>query len=275
MEKDNSITNFNISRLDENMKQDHINLQKGLVSIIMPAYNSALYISEAIESIQNQTYQNWELIIVDDCSTDSTYSISKKYSDKDNRIKIVCQSSNKGVVQSRNLAIKISKGQYIAFLDADDRWKKYKLEKQIKFMQENEYAFTFTAYEYIGRYFKKEKKIVNAINYQDYNSGLKNTIIGCLTVIVDRMKTGEFYMPNLKHGEDHFTWLLLMKNGFYAYGLNECLAEYRISDNSLSSNKLKALAYQWSNYRNIANLPLCTCIYYFTCYVFNAIFKRI
>ncbi|WP_420488181.1 glycosyltransferase family 2 protein [Gottfriedia acidiceleris] len=241
----------------------------------MPAYNCSEYIGEAIESVQKQTFSNWELIIVDDCSSDNTCSVIKYYIDTDVRIHLIKQTHNGGVVKARNTALNIAKGQFVAFLDSDDKWKKDKLQKQLEFMKSNGYAFTFTAYEYMKDNSNKINKVVHAPNHQSYRQGLKNTIIGCLTVMVDRNQTGAFYMPELLHGEDHFTWLGLMKKGFYAYGLDECLSEYRVSNNSLSANKVKALKLQWNNYRSIANLPLYSCIYYFGCYVFNAMLKRI
>lgn len=258
-----------------NCEYNSINMIKNLVSIIMPAYNSSKYIGEAIESVRSQSISNWELIIIDDCSSDDTYSIAKKYSDLDTRIKVIRQEKNLGVVKSRNYGLKIANGEFVAFLDSDDKWNKYKLEKQLNIMKDNNYAFTFTAYEYITEESEKTGKIVYVPIYQNYDNALKNTIIGCLTVVINRGKTGEFYMPELEHGEDLFTWLEIMKRGFNAYGINECLAEYRISNNSLSSNKVKALKQQWNNYRNIEKISLAKCILYFTCYVFNAVIKRI
>jgi len=117
-------------------------------------------------------------------------------------------------------------------------------------------------------------KKVKIPSQQDYKRGLKNTAIGCLTVIVDRDKVGSFEMPYLKHGEDHFTWLEIMKKGYNAYGLDESLASYRISNSSLSGNKFKALKYQWNNYRNIVKMPLIKCCYYYLVYVLNAIKKH-
>lgn len=246
-----------------------------LVSIIMPAYNCDKYINEAILSVQQQTVKNWELIIVDDCSKDNTVEVIEQYTKVDNRIKLVKLPINQGVVNARNTALRLARGRYISFLDSDDRWKNEKLEMQLKFMRDIGCSFSFTAYEYIDSESNKINKIVSAPEYQNYEKGLKNTIIGCSTVIIDKSKTGFFDMPELNHGEDHFTWLTLMKNGHMAYGLNMCLSEYRLNPDSLSSNKLNALKNQWKNYRTVANLPLYSCFYYYSCYIFNAILKRI
>ena len=247
---------------------------EGLVSIIMPVFNASRYVIESVESIIAQTYNNWELIIVDDCSIDDTLEKIDKYIKRDNRIRVIKLNENLGVAKERNIAIEEANGRYIAFLDSDDKWKYNKLEKQLAFMNKNSYGLSFTAYEYIDSNSDKGK-VVEVPNYQDYKMGLKNTIIGCLTVIVDRQITGEFYMPVISHGEDHFTWLALMKRGFNAYGLNECLAEYRITQTSLSSNKFKSIKMQWKNYRRIAKLPIYKCVYYFGCYILNAILKRV
>ncbi len=245
-----------------------------LVSIITPAYNSEKYISQTIESVLAQTYTSWEMIIVNDKSTDNTKDIIESYLLKDSRIKLINLENNSGVVKARNAALNAAKGKYIAFLDSDDCWKKDKLTKQLEFMKEKDYAFTYTSYEYMNEIGENILKKVKIPSQQDYKQGLKNTAIGCLTVIVDRHKVGNFEMPYLKHGEDHFTWLEIMKKGYNAYGLDESLALYRISSNSLTSNKFKVMKYQWNNYRHYEKIPLIECCYYYLAYVLNAIKKH-
>lgn len=246
-----------------------VNIQD-LVSIITPAYNCEEFISETIDSVLEQTYSNWEMIIVNDKSTDNTECIIKSYLEKEQRIKLINLEINSGVAKARNTALKAANGRYIAFLDSDDCWKKDKLKKQLDFMKKHHYALSYTSFEYINDNGEKTLKKVGIPLHQSYKKGLKNTAIGCLTVIVDRNIVGHFEMPHLRHGEDHFTWLEIMKRGYFAYGLDESLALYRISNNSLSSNKVKALKYQWSNYRDYEKIPIIPCIYYFLCYVFNA-----
>lgn len=245
-----------------------------LVSIITPAYNCEKFISQTIQSVLAQTYTNWEMIIVNDKSIDNTMDIVEHYLLKESRIKLINLENNSGVVIARNTALNAAKGRYIAFLDSDDCWKKDKLTKQLDFMKKNDYAFTYTSYEHMNETGEKALKKVKIPLQQNYNQGLKNTAIGCLTVIVDRDKVGRFEMPYLKHGEDYFTWLEIMKKGYNAYGLDESLALYRISNSSLSGNKFKVLKYQWNNYRHYEKISLIPCVYYFLCYVFNASIKH-
>lgn len=244
-----------------------------LVSIVTPAYNCEDFISETIISVLAQTYSNWEMIIVNDKSTDNTAEVINKYVQKDSRIKLINLNENSGAAVARNKAIEKAKGRFIAFLDSDDRWKREKLKKQIDFMINNNFGFTFTAYEYIKDENNSKDKIFSVPESLNYTQALKNTVIGCLTVIIDRNIVGDFRMPLVRRGQDNLTWLMLLKKGHIAYGLNENLAEYRRVSGSLSNNKFKALKRQWSNYRNVIKLPFVICVYYYSCYVINNIKK--
>ncbi len=246
----------------------------GLVSVITPAYNSEKYIEETIKSVINQTYKNWEMIIVDDCSKDNTKEVINRYSMNDDRIKYIKLDVNSGAAVARNKALELSSGRYKAFLDADDLWDSHKLEKQLKFMKDNNYGFTFSQYEMIsedGISLNKQVTVPKTVRYEDI---LKNTIIGCLTVIIDTDIIGDFRMPDVRKGQDTMTWTLILRNGHVAYGLQENLAYYRNVKNSISNNKIKALKRTWSNYRNIEKLPLMKCIYYYSFYIINAIKKH-
>lgn len=244
-----------------------------LVSIITPAFNCGKYITETIDSVISQTYSNWELIIVNDKSTDNTEEIINKYTKTDSRIRLINLKDNSGAAVARNKALDKANGRFIAFLDSDDMWKKGKLKKQIEFMIENNYGFTFTSYEYIKDKNNTKDKLFNVPHSLNYSQGLKNTVIGCLTVVIDKNIIGDFRMPLVRRGQDNLTWLLLLKKGHIAYGLNENLADYRRVNGSLSNNKIKALKRQWSNYRNVIKLPLFKCIYYYLFYVLNNIRK--
>lgn len=245
-----------------------------LVSIITPSYNSSKFIEDCIKSVISQTYLEWEMIIVDDCSTDESKSLIKKYSKKDKRIKTFFLEENVGAAVARNIAIRESKGKYIAFLDSDDLWKKNKLEEQLCFMISNDISFSFTSYQPISENGFEKYSVVEVPKEIDYHSYLKNTIIGCLTVIIDREKTGEFYMPNIRSSHDMALWLLIMKRGFTAHGLNENLAYYRIVSTSNTSKKWKAAREVWSVYRRVEKLNLMYSIICFVSYVYNAIKKR-
>lgn len=211
---------------------------ENLVSVITPAYNCSSTIAETIESVISQTWNNWEMIIADDCSTDATADVIKEYCRKDSRIKYIVLDKNSGSAAARNTAIVHAKGRYIALLDSDDLWHQDKLKHQISFMQDNNYAFTFTAYEVFKNSADRERKVFQMPKSVTYKQYLRNSIIGCLTVVVDRHQIPDFHMEN-GYLEDVLTWMHYLRKGFVAYGLNENLASYRIVINSKSSNKTK------------------------------------
>ncbi|MCO7150876.1 glycosyltransferase family 2 protein [Vagococcus lutrae] len=240
------------------------------VSIIMPAYNSEKTIERALNSVVDQSYSYFELIIINDNSVDNTLEIISRYTD--DRIKILTNSMNYGAAKSRNKGIEIASGQYIAFLDADDEWEVNKLEKQIMFMQENLYFFTFTGYKMIDG--NGKEKMIDVPPKINYKGLLKNTIIACSTVIIDRNEIGNYYMPNVRRGQDTLTWLNILKNIPYAYGLNCKLTTYHKTKNSISSNKFIALQRTFHNYYKEENLGLLRSVFYFIFYIFNAIRKH-
>ena len=246
-----------------------------LVSIITPSYNSSKFIKDCVASVFSQTYKNWEMIIVDDCSKDNSKEIILELSTKDKRIKSIFLKKNVGAAEARNTAIRQSKGKYVAFLDSDDIWNPKKLEKQLSFMNENEIAFSYTAYQFMSENGKDFSNIISASEKMTYHSYLKNTIIGCLTVIIDREKSGEFEMPNIRSSHDMALWLLIMKRGFSAYGLDENLAKYRVVSSSNTSHKLKAAKEVWYVYRTVENLSVFYALICFLGYALNAIRKRI
>lgn len=246
---------------------------KPLVSIVTPSYNSEALIGETIQSILNQTYTNWELIIVDDCSSDQTVDIIKEYTDE--RIQLHILEQNSGAAVARNHAIKKATGKYLAFLDSDDLWTEDKLEKQVRFMQTNDWAFSFTGYELMNEEGILMNKYVPVPYVMNYHTLMKNTIIGCLTVMLDREKIGDQYMPNIRAGQDTAFWLQLLKQGFTAYGINEPLAHYRIGSHSISSNKWKAAKRTWRIYREIEQLSVIRSTWYFINYSWNAVKKRL
>jgi teichuronic acid biosynthesis glycosyltransferase TuaG len=244
-----------------------------LVSIITPSYNSAKFIKQCIESVIAQTYTNWEMLIVDDYSADNSLQILKKYFDK--RIQLIELDENVGASESRNVAIRKAKGKYIAFLDSDDLWEPQKLEKQISFMETEDIAFSFSTYQLMSDDESKLYSIIHAPKIVTYSSYLKKTIIGCLTVIIDKEKTGGFEMPNIRSSHDMALWLLIMRRGFDAYGLDENLARYRIVSTSNTANKWRAAKDVWMVYRQFEKLSFFYSIWCFLNYAFNAIIKRI
>lgn len=246
-----------------------------LVSIITPSYNSKRFIQDTIDSISSQTYQNWEMIIVDDNSNDNSAEHIKNLIKDNKKITLLPLKKNVGAAEARNKALEMANGRYIAFLDSDDTWLCEKLEKQLKFMKKNDYAFTFTSYTPMSEDFRKEYSVISVPSEIDYVGYCKNTIIGCLTVIIDKEQIGDFRMPNIKSSHDMALWLMIMKKGFKAYGLNEVLAKYRLVSTSNTAKKYQVFSDVWKVYREIEKLPLLRSSWYFMNYVYNAIKKRI
>ncbi len=238
------------------------------VSIITPVYNSEKFIGDTIKSVLAQTYKNWEMLIVDDCSKDKTANVIKQFSDS--RVKYFKLEMNSGAAIARNEALEKAQGKYIAFLDADDMWKPEKLEKQLDFMMKNNVGFSFTGYEILGENKNKIIKVPKTLNYGQF---MKNTIIGTLTVMLNKELVGEVRLVNVKKDHDSMTWAKLLREGNIAYGLNESLAYYRKVEGSISNNKFKAVKNHWNNCRRIEKISIPRCTYYFIFYIFNA-FKK-
>jgi len=244
-----------------------------LITIITPNYNSEKFIANTIESVQMQTYENWEMLIVDDCSNDKSVNIAKKYAEKDKRVRVIKLDNNSGAAIARNRAIDIAQGRFIAFLDSDDLWKPKKLEKQMNFMLKNDYALTYTHYDLIDEEGMQYGKTFEAPDKVNYHNMLKTCSIGCLTAMYDTEKLGKVYMPLIKKGQDYATWLKILKMIPYAYGLDESLAIYRRRRKSISSNKIKAFVHQWNIYRNVEKLNFIKSAAYVINYAFYGLKK--
>ncbi|WP_090399979.1 glycosyltransferase family 2 protein [Natribacillus halophilus] len=237
-----------------------------LISIITPSYNSETYIPHAIRSVQAQTYTNWEMIITDDCSTDGTVATVQPFL-KDERIKLIELAENSGPGVARNTSIEQAGGRYLAFLDADDQWLPEKLEKQLRFMQEGRIAFSFTSYMKIKKDGTDTGTIVSVPEKVDYGQLLKQNVIGCLTVMLDREKLGEVKMNPMRTRQDFALWLSLCRQGWSAHGFQEALAKYRVVEHSISSNKITMAKNNWRMYRDIEQLSLPRSLWYFLHYV--------
>lgn len=229
-------------------------MENELVSIIMPTYNCAKFIKETIESVLNQTYENWELVIVDDCSNDNTEEIVESFNDK--RIKYHKLEKNRGAAVARTTAMKMAIGNYMAFLDSDDLWKKEKLEKQLEFMKKNNYNFTCTAYEQIDEEGNKLNKVIKTKKKANYNRILLDCPVGNSTVMYNVDNLGKFEVPNIRKRNDDALWLQILKKEKFIYGMPDVLMEYRIRNNSISSNKLSLIKYHWQLYREIEHLSV-------------------
>ena len=235
-------------------------LERDKVSVIMPAYNCEKFIDETIESLLNQTYSNWELIAVDDCSTDKTGEILKKYAEKDNRIKYVKNDDNLGAALTRNNAVSLAKGQYLAFLDSDDIWKKEKLEKQLTFMKENNSTFSCTAYGKIDENGNDLKRIVPAERVSNYWGVLK-TCPGNSTIIYDAIALGKHIIPDIRKRNDYVMWLSVIKKAKTIMGMADELGFHRVRTDSISSKKTALVKYHWFVYRQVENLSLIKSLY--------------
>lgn len=220
-----------------------------LITIIMPAYNSQKYISSAINSVINQTYQNWELIVVDDGSSDKTKSIVSDYISENDNIKLFSNNHNMGVVKSRNKGIKQASGNWIAFLDSDDLWESDKLQKQVKLILEKQAEFIFTGSSYINENDEKFKGTLSVPKSIDFSELKKQNIISCSSVLVKRDFVNDFDQLSDTIHEDYAMWLTILRKEKLAYGINEPLLIYRISTNSKSGNKLKTLKMTYGVFR--------------------------
>lgn len=208
------------------------------VSIITPTYNCAQFIGETIKSIKSQTYKNWEMLIVDDCSTDNTKKIVEQFQKDDSRIKYYCLPKNSGAAEARNEALRRAKGKWIAFLDSDDLWTTEKLEKQIKFMQDNGYAFSYHEYEEIDEDSKKLGVYVSGKKHVGKFDMFACCWPGCLSVMYDREKIGLVQIENVKKNNDTALWLKVIKKAD-CHLLKENLALYRRRKGSITPPDIK------------------------------------
>lgn len=244
-----------------------------LVSIVTPTFNSAKYIAATIQSVQNQTHSNWEMIIVDDCSKDTTIDIIKNFITKDKRIQLYQLESNSGPAVARNKGIENVSGKYMTFLDADDIWFEDFIENSIKTIKETGIHFVFSSY-------KRSDENLNFI-YSDfivpekvtYTDILKSNSISCLTAFLDIETLGKKSMPLIRKRQDMGLWLQYLKEIPFAYGIQEPKAIYRIRENSLSRKKSNLLKYQWQFYREVEKLNIFQSTYYMLHWMYRGFMK--
>ena len=246
-----------------------------LISIIMPMHNSAAFVGEAIESVLAQSYREWELIIVDDESTDASVSIVEAYAQKDSRIRLFRNPKPiKMPSAPRNMGLSMAKGRYIAFLDSDDMWLPEKLTQQIPLMQNPQVAIVYSNYEKMTESGKKTGRVIKAPRPADYKKLLRGNVIGNLTGIYDKEKVGIVPFLNIHH-EDYAMWLSILKRGFIAQNTGTVAARYRLSSSSVSTNKYRVLSWQWNIYRNIEHISIMKSTIYFVSYAFKAFLKTL
>ncbi|HHA1479961.1 glycosyltransferase family 2 protein [Enterobacter hormaechei] len=247
-----------------------------LISIITPSYNSELFIEETYNSICSQTYDNWEWLVTDDCSSDRTWEILKKISLSNPKVKIFQNKENSGAAVSRNNSISHASGEYLAFIDSDDKWEPCKLNDQLHFMKTHDCNFCFTAYTLITEHGELLHKNIDArktclfVSYKDLLA--KKVTLGCSTVMLKNDAFDNIRMPLIRTGQDYALWLHLLKK----YNVNavlypKVLTSYRIVAGSISRNKLKKAIRQWSIYRNLEKINLVMSMWYFVNYAWRAI----
>jgi len=238
----------------------------------MPAFNSAPFIADAINSVRSQTLLDWELIIYDDASTDGTVDIASRLAAEDSRLVLLRGDNNRKTARARNTAIQQARGRYIAFLDSDDLWKPEKLEKQITFMREGGHELSFTSYDRIDEVGRAlgGVSVSKPVNYDEL---LKWCCIGCLTAVYDTELIGKHYAPDIPRRQDFALWLAILKRVDFAWPMQESLAIYRVRKSSLSSNKLVAARYNWMVYRDIEELSLLRAAHVFAHYAVRGVWR--
>lgn len=244
------------------------------VSIVMPCYNAEKFIGESIDSIITQTYTNWELIVVDDCSKDSSAKIVGDYSDE--RIKLIRLEKNHGnPAIPRNIGIENSRGRYIAFIDSDDIWLPEKLEKQVAYMIDNDIAINATSYMLMDEKGNNTGKIIRTPLKLTQKGYMKNTKIGFSSSVIDRGKIKKISFEPMPIAEDYLFWVNTLGQGYNLIGLDEVLMKYRVQKKSISSNKVKSALQILMINTHYLKINKLTSYYYFFNYAMNAVIKRI
>lgn len=247
---------------------------KALVSIIMPAYDAAEYICESIESVMQQTYPNWELLVIDDASHDATHEAVEESRNGDERIKIHKLPTNQGAGFARNIGIKASRGDYICFLDADDIWKPQKLEIQLEFMNRERVDVCYASYELMNESGESINRKIEALPDLTFQKLLKANYVGNLTGIYNAKKIGKIYCPLIRKRQDWGLWLLAVKESGGAKGIQEPLARYRIRKNSISGNKFEMLQYNYSVYREVMDFSTSKSLFWMSMFLWEQIFVK-
>lgn len=271
---------------------------KELISVIVPVYRAEAYIEKTISMVQAQTWHDWELLLIEDCSPDDSAEAVRRILNKstlssnDNlicrglteeytgaggqRVALFCKEKNEGAAQARNTGLDMARGRYIAFLDADDVWYPDKLEKEMCFMRERQAGFVFTAYEFGDEQARPTGRVVHVPAELTYRRALSRTVIFTTTVLFDREKIPDrlLRMPVVE-SEDTATWWQILREGYTAFGLDEVLAVYRRPAQSLSSNKMTAIRRIWNLYRRQEQLSVTASVWYFIMWAYRATARRL
>ena len=243
-----------------------------LVSIITPAYCCAGVVGEMIQSVLDQTYEDWELLIVDDCSRDDTVAVIESYCNDDPRISLICHHSNGGPAKSRNTAIKLSRGRWLAFLDSDDLWLPSKLEISLDYSRKSGASFVYTGFRRISADGAQTGRYLAVPNRLTYRNLLCNTAIATSTVLIDRSSVPDVFMRDTYY-DDFDCWLRILKAGIVAHGINADLMRYRVSPNSISRKKCNSARMVWRAYRQLEGMGIISSSFCFAQYAVRGVFK--
>lgn len=248
---------------------------KNLVSVITPIYNSEHFLENTIQSILKQTHENLELILIDDCSTDDSFKIAKKYLSEDSRITLISLTGNGGAAVARNAGIKIANGRYIAFCDSDDIWMPGKLEAQLLALANSKSAICHTSYLKMKENGELTQSLIKAKEKVTYSDILRSNHIGCSTAIYDVSICGKRLMPDVRKRQDYGLWIDILKDGHESIGLSEPYVYYRIRNVSVSSNKLSAASHHWAALRDFTEISLLRRSFYFIQYATLGLLKKL
>lgn len=252
-------------------------MNRELVSIIMPVYNEERYLRSSISSVLSQTYTKWELLVIDDCSTDASPDIVREYTVKDPRIKLFKNTNRtyKIPAKPRNIGITNAQGRFITFLDSDDQWLPTKLEHQLQlFEQKQDAVIVYSNYKRMDAQGNISNRLVKAPKSTTYREFLKGNVMGCLTVMYDTAKVDKQYCPLCGY-DDYALWLQILRKGGKAYNTNTQEALYRDKGESVSSDKIRAMKWNWHIYRRFEKLGRLSAAYYFSNYAVRAVIKRL
>jgi teichuronic acid biosynthesis glycosyltransferase TuaG len=252
------------------MKEEHPD-----VSVITPVHDSEKFISDAITSVLEQRFADWEMILVDDCSTDHSVEVCMGFAGQDRRIRVIKLDRHSGPAAARNTAIRAASGRYIAFLDSDDFWHRNKLDLQLELFKQTGCALVYSAYKIKDEKRRNKHKIILVPESIDYYGLLNATVIATVTAVYDTARVGKVMMPDILKRQDYALWLKILRNGGKAYAVNKPLACLRKRSGSVSSNKLSAMRYTWMVYRRIEKLSVGHSLYHFFNYAVRAFIKNL
>lgn len=247
--------------------------EKIKVSVIMPAYNMERYIYAAIDSVQKQTHSNWELLVIDDSSTDTTCAVVERLAAEDTRIRLIRNEKNMGVARTRNRGFELASGEYVALLDSDDLWREEKLAHQVRLAEKTGADVVFCSYGIIGA--TGEKRCADFIvpEVTNFEECLSKIVISCSTALLSRDVYSRYrFNPDYYH-EDLVFWLQILHDGLKARGITDVLADYRVYEGTRASNKMRSAVNRWKVYRTYFSLPVGKSVLMFAKYTFLGIKK--